>query len=237
MKIDVLAFGAHPDDVELACSGTLVKMKKQGKSVGIIDLTKGELGTRGTPQTRESEAEESSKILDLDVRENLDLGDGWFTIDKPTLLKVIHVIRKYRPSIVFANAINDRHTDHPKGAEPVKQAAFLAGLSKIETYDNGIPQENWRPSNLFHYIQFYHIQPDFVIDITKEFETKMQSIRAYKTQFYNPESAEEATLISSKKFLDYIESRSREFGGAIEKEYGEGFTSETPLAYDLLNLL
>ncbi|NNJ55292.1 MAG: bacillithiol biosynthesis deacetylase BshB1 [Bacteroidia bacterium] len=237
MKIDVLAFGAHPDDVELSCAGTLVKMKKLGKSIGIVDLTKGELGTRGTAETRKSEAEESSKVLNLDVRENLDLGDGWFTIDKSNLLKVIQVIRKYRPSIVFANAIKDRHIDHPKGAELVKQAAFLAGLSKIETYENGVLQENWRPPHLFHYIQYYHIRPDFVIDITNEFETKMKSVLAYKTQFYNPESKEETTLISSKKFLSFIESRAREFGGAIEKEFGEGFTSETPLTYDLLNLL
>lgn len=237
MKIDILAFGAHPDDVELSCSGTLVKMKKLGKRIGIIDLTKGELGTRGTAQTRESEAEESSQILDLDVRENLDLGDGWFTIDQTTILKVIQVIRKYRPSIVLANAINDRHTDHSKGAELVKQAVFLAGLSKIETHDNGVAQENWRPNHLFHYVQYYHIRPDFVIDITNEFDTKMRSVRAYKTQFYNPESTEEGTLISSKKFLSYIESRAREFGSAIEKEFGEGFTSETPLTYDFLNLL
>lgn len=237
MKIDVLAFGAHPDDVELACSGTLLKMKKQGRKIGVIDLTKGELGTRGTAQTRESEASESSEILGLDVRENLDLGDGWFTIDKANLLKVIQVIRKYKPSIVLANAIKDRHTDHSKGAELVKQAVFLAGLSKIETFDNGEIQEKWRPNHLFHYIQYYHIKPDFVIDISEEFETKMESVRAYKTQFYDPKSNEEWTLISSKKFLDFVESRAREFGSAIEKEFGEGFTSETPLSYDLFNLL
>ena len=237
MKIDVLAFGAHPDDVELACSGTLLKMKKQGRKIGVIDLTKGELGTRGTAQTRESEASESSEILGLDVRENLDLGDGWFTIDKANLLKVIQVIRKYKPSIVLANAIKDRHTDHSKGAELVKQAVFLAGLSKIETFDNGEIQEKWRPNHLFHYIQYYHIKPDFVIDISEEFETKMESVRAYKTQFYDPKSNEEWTLISSKKFLDFVESRAREFGSAIEKEFGEGFTSETPLSYDLFSLL
>ncbi len=237
MKLDVLAFGAHPDDVELACSGTLLKLKSQGKQVGVIDLTKGELGTRGTDITRKNEAAAASNILGLDVRENLDLGDGWFEIDRANKLKVIAAIRKYRPCIVFANAIDDRHTDHPRGAQLVKEACFLAGLRKIETLEKGMKQEPWRPKHVFHYIQFYHIVPDFVIDVTTYQETKMESILAYKTQFFDPTSSEPKTMISSERFIKFLEARGREMGGSIGVEFGEGFTSTTPLDYDLSNLL
>lgn len=237
MKIDVLAFGAHPDDVELACSGTLIKLQKQGKKIGVIDLTKGELGTRGTADTREQEAASAAEILKLSVRENLDLGDGWFDINQSTIVKVIEVIRKYQPTVVLANAIKDRHTDHPKGAELVKKAVFLAGLEKIVTSINGIEQEKWRPPYLFNYIQYNYIQPNIVVDISTEFDTKMESILAYKTQFYDPKSNEGETLISSKSFLKYIEARAREFGSSIEKEFGEGFTSDGPVPYDFLNIL
>ena len=237
MKLDVLAFGAHPDDVELSCSGTLAKLKKAGKKIGVIDLTKGEMGTRGTAETRAQEASNSSTILRLDARENLDLGDAWFEISKENKLKVIQAIRKYRPDIILVNAKHDRHIDHGRGAELVKQASFLSGLAKIETKVDGNPQERWRPKHCFHYIQFQYMQPSFVVDISEEFETKMKSILAYKTQFYDPTSNEKSTLISQKSFLDYIEARAREFGAAIEVEYGEGFVSDTPLQFNLKNLL
>ncbi|MEY2925270.1 MAG: hypothetical protein RLZZ337_1820 [Bacteroidota bacterium] len=237
MKLDVLAFGAHPDDVELSCSGTLYKLKKQGKKVGIVDLTQGEMGTRGTAQTREVEAKEASLVLGLNARENLDIGDGWFENNKENKLKIITAIRKYRPGIILANAIDDRHPDHGKAAQLVRECVFLAGLRKIETTVNGITQEPWKTEHLFHYIQFFHIKPDFVIDISNEYEVKKKSIIAYKTQFFDPNSTEPKTLISSEKFLNYIEARAREFGAAIEVEYGEGFTTIRPLTYDLINLL
>ncbi len=237
MKLDVLAFGAHPDDVELSCSGTLSKLKKQGKKVGIIDLTEGEMGTRGTIETRYSEAAEASSVIGLDARENLNIGDGVFEINHQNKLLVIEAIRKYRPEIVFANAIDDRHPDHPRAAELVKQALFLAGLSKIKTFDNGVEQAAHRPKHLFHYIQFYHIKPDFVVDISNEMETKMKSILAYKTQFFDPKSTEPKTMISSSKFLDFVDARAKEMGGSIEVDYGEGFTCDRPLPYNLLNIL
>ena len=237
MKIDVLAFGAHPDDVELSCSGTLLKLKAQGKKIGIIDLTKGEMGTRGTDLTRKQEAADASSILELDVRENLDLGDGSFEINQENRLAVIRAIRKYQPTIVLANSFHDRHTDHARGAQLVKKACFLAGLKKIITEDENGEQENWRPKYVFHYIQYYHVTPHFVVDVTPFQEKKNGSIRAYKTQFFNPESQEQETLISSEKFLKFVEARGREMGAAIEVEFGEGFTSDSPLTYDLFNLL
>jgi len=237
MKIDVLAFGAHPDDVELGCSGTLLKLKAQGKKIGIIDLTKGEMGTRGTDLTRKQEAADASSILELDVRDNLDLGDGSFEINQENRLAVIKAIRKYQPIIVLANSFHDRHTDHARGAQLVKEACFLAGLKKIITEDENGEQGNWRPKYVFHYIQYYHVTPNFIVDVTPFQEKKNESIRAYKTQFFNPESDEPETLISSEKFLKFVEARGREMGAAIEVEFGEGFTSDSPLTYDLFNLL
>lgn len=237
MKLDVLAFGAHPDDVELACSGTLVKLKKAGKKVGVIDLTQGEMGTRGSGDIRLKEAMDAADIMQLDVRENLNLGDVWFEINKENKLKVIEAIRAYQPDMIFMNAVEDRHVDHPRAAELVKQAAFLSGLSKIETKRNGVPQERWRPSYQFHYIQYQYLKPNFIVDISEEFETKMKSILAYRTQFYNPDSLEDTTLISQKGFLDYIQSRAREFGSAIEKDYGEGFVVNGGLMMDPSHLL
>ncbi len=237
MKLDVLAFGAHPDDVELSCSGTLYKLKKAGKKIGIVDLTRGELGTRGSAEIRAAEAKAASEILELDARENLDLGDGWLSTDKQSKLRVIEMLRKYRPEIVLANAVNDRHIDHPAGAELIKQASFLSGLKNIETVLEGEQQAHWRPKHIFNYIQYYHTRPDIVIDITAEYEVKMKSILAYSSQFYNPADKGPQTPISSKQFLSSLEARAREFGGIIQKEYAEGFTSEVPLTYDLLNLL
>ena len=236
MKLDVLAFGAHPDDVELSCSGTLLKLKEEGSKIGVVDLTMGELGTRGTLDTRKKESDASSKILNIDVRENLDLGDGWFENNQENKLKVIQAIRKYQPTIIFANAIDDRHPDHPRAAKLLNEAFFLSGLKKIETQDNGITQDIWRPKHLFHYIQYRYIKPDFVVDVTPYYETKMKAILSFKSQFYEP-AKESDTLISSKKFLDFIKGRSHEMGSSIQVEHGEGFTSAVPLQMDLKTLL
>lgn len=236
MKLDVIAFGAHPDDVELSCSGTLLKLKEEGSKVGVVDLTMGELGTRGTVDTRKKESDASSKILNIDVRENLDLGDGWFENNQENKLKVIQAIRKYQPTIIFANAIDDRHPDHPRAAKLLNEAFFLSGLKKIETQDNGITQDIWRPKHLFHYIQYRYIKPDFVVDVTPYYETKMKAILSFKSQFYEPGKKSD-TLISSKKFLDFIKGRSHEMGSSIQVEHGEGFTSAVPLQIDLKTLL
>ena len=236
MKLDVLAFGAHPDDVELSCSGTLLKLKEEGSKVGVVDLTMGELGTRGTVDTRKKESDSSSKILNIDVRENLDLGDGWFENNQENKLKVIQAIRKYQPTIIFANAIDDRHPDHPRAAKLLNEAFFLSGLKKIETQDNGITQDIWRPKHLFHYIQYRYVKPDFVVDVTPYYETKMKAILSFKSQFYEPGKKSD-TLISSKKFLDFIKGRSHEMGSSIQVEHGEGFTSAVPLQIDLKTLL
>ena len=236
MKLDVLAFGAHPDDVELSCSGTLLKLKEEGSKIGVVDLTMGELGTRGTVDTRKKESDSSSKILNIDVRENLDLGDGWFENNQENKLKVIQAIRKYQPTIIFANAIDDRHPDHPRAAKLLDEAFFLSGLKKIETQDNGITQDIWRPKHLFHYVQYRYVKPDFVVDVTPYYETKMKAILSFKSQFYEP-GKESDTLISSKKFLDFIKGRSHEMGSSIQVEHGEGFTSAVPLQMDLKTLL
>ncbi|MCH1473146.1 MAG: bacillithiol biosynthesis deacetylase BshB1 [Bacteroidia bacterium] len=236
MKLDVLAFGAHPDDVELSCSGTLLKLKEEGSKVGVVDLTMGELGTRGTVDTRRKESDSSSKILNIDVRENLDLGDGWFENNQENKLKVIQAIRKYQPTIIFANAIDDRHPDHPRAAKLLDEAFFLSGLKKIETQDNGITQDIWRPKHLFHYVQYRYVKPDFVVDVTPYYENKMKAILSFKSQFYEPGKKSD-TLISSKKFLDFIKGRSHEMGSSIQVEHGEGFTSAVPLQIDLKTLL
>ena len=236
MKLDVLAFGAHPDDVELSCSGTLLKLKEEGSKVGVVDLTMGELGTRGTVDTRKKESDASSKILNIDVRENLDLGDGWFENNQENKLKVIQAIRKYQPTIIFANAIDDRHPDHPRAAKLLDEAFFLSGLKKIETQDNGITQDIWRPKHLFHYVQYRYVKPDFVVDVTPYYENKMKAILSFKSQFYEPGKKSD-TLISSKKFLDFIKGRSHEMGSSIQVEHGEGFTSAVPLQIDLKTLL
>jgi len=236
MKLDILAIGAHPDDVELACGGTLLKAIASERKVGILDLTRGELGTRGDVETRNKESEASKKILGVHVRENLDLCDGWFEINKTNKLKVIQVIRKYQPTIILANSETDRHPDHPRAAKLIKECVFLSGLSKIETSYQNIPQQSWRPDHLFHYIQYRYVQPDFVVDVTPYFDKKMEAIMSFKSQFYNPEEPAN-TLISSKKFLAYIKGRSIEMGGSIQVEHGEGFTSAVPIQLNLNNLL
>lgn len=229
MKIDVLAFGVHPDDVELSCSGVLLVEKKNGRKTGIIDLTQGELGTRGSAALRREEATAAAEILGVAVRENLMMADGFFVNDKIHQRKIIGAIRKYQPDIVLCNAIDDRHPDHARSAKLVEDAAFLSGLPKVETEDNGHQQEAWRPKYVFHYIQDRYIKPDFVVDISAVFEDKLRSIKAYKTQFYNPEMEGPETYISTSGFLDSVISRYRMFGKMIGVEYAEGFTSnKTP---------
>ena len=229
MKLDILVFAVHPDDAELGCSGTILKYIAQGKKVGIVDLTPGELGTRGSKETRKVEAADASAILGVHVRKNLGMRDGFFTNDEAHQLQLIEIIRKYRPQIVLANAIDDRHPDHGRAAALVTDSVFLAGLPKINTNENGLEQEAWRPNLLLHYIQDKYIKPDILIDITPFWEQKVAAIKAYKTQFFNPELQEPDTYISSSDFLDGIEARAREFGRSIQCSYAEGFTSNKSL--------
>lgn len=231
MKLDILAFGAHPDDVELSCSGTLAKLIAEGKKVGIIDLTQGELGTRGTNITRAEEAAEASKILGINVRENLKMKDGFLENSEEYQMRIIKVLRKYQPDMVFANAIDDRHPDHAKAAKLTSDACFLSGLRKIETTDNGILQEVWRPKHIFNYIQWKNIEPDFVIDISDYMDVKIKSCLAYKTQFYDPTSSEPTTPITTKDFLESITYRAQDLGRLSGVAYAEGFTSEKLLVF------
>lgn len=237
MKLDILAFGAHPDDIELGCSGTIAKEISLGKKVGIIDLTRGELGTRGTVEIRNAEAAKASEILGISARENLDMRDGFFINDEEHQMKVIRMIRKYRPEIVICNAIEDRHIDHGKGSKLVSDACFLSGLRQIKTEVNGESQEAWRPKVVYHYIQWKHIEPDFVVDITGFMDIKMESILAYGSQFYNPDSAEPESPISSKNFLNSVKYRAQDLGRIIGTEYAEGFTVERYLAVNSLGNL
>ena len=230
MKVDILAIGAHPDDVELGCGGTLAKLIKAGKTVAVVDLTKGELGTRGTDETRKAEAEESSRILGISHRENLGMRDGFFQNDEEHQMKVVKIIRKYRPEILFCNAVEDRHPDHAKGSKLVSDACFLAGLRKIETVAEGENQEVWRPKQVFHYIQWKDIEPDFAVDISEEMEKKMEACLAFKTQFYDPDSDEPMTPIATKDFLESLRYRAQNLGRLSGVDYAEGFTSEKLIA-------
>ncbi|WCO02842.1 bacillithiol biosynthesis deacetylase BshB1 [Psychroserpens ponticola] len=234
MKLDILAFGAHPDDVELGCGGTIAKEVANGKKVGIIDLTRGELGTRGTAETRDQEASDAAEILGVSVRENLAFADGFFVNDKSHQLKIIKMIRKYQPEIVLCNAIDDRHIDHGKGSKLVSDACFLSGLIKIETELEGNQQKQWRPKQVYHYIQWKNIEPELTVDVTGFIDTKMASVLAYKTQFYDPDSKEPQTPISSKNFTDSINYRARDLGRLVGVEYAEGFTVERYVAVDSL---
>ncbi|QHT72262.1 bacillithiol biosynthesis deacetylase BshB1 [Rhodocytophaga rosea] len=224
MKLDILAIASHPDDVELSCAGTLLLHKSLGHKVGVIDLTRGELGTRGTPETRKEEAAEASKLLSLDVRENMNFADGFFQNDRFHQMELIAAIRAYQPEIVLLNAIEDRHPDHGKGAQLEVDACFLSGLKKIITYRDNQLQEAWRPKAMYHFIQDRYIKPDFVVDITSYWEQKVAAIRAYKTQFYDPNSPEPNTYISSPEFVDFLSARAQEWGHSIGVKYGEGFT-------------
>jgi bacillithiol biosynthesis deacetylase BshB1 len=235
MKLDILAFGAHPDDVELGCSGTIAKEISLGKKVGIIDLTRGELGTRGSVEIRNSEASKASEILGISVRENLDMRDGFFVNDEAHQMKIIQMIRKYQPEIVLCNAIRDRHIDHSKGSKLVSDACFLSGLRKIETHFEDKNQEVWRPKVVYHYLQWENIEPDFVVDITGFIEIKTASIMAYGSQFYSENSNEPITPIATKNFLESIHYRSQDFGRLVGVEYAEGFTVERYLAVNSLS--
>ena len=235
MKLDILAFGAHPDDIELSCAGTLALQASLGYACGVIDLTQGELGTRGTPQIRLQEAQAAADILKLKARENLGFKDGFFTNDLEHQLEVVKMIRKYQPEIVLANAPTDRHPDHGRGADVVKQACFLAGLRRISTQLNGQEQEAYRPQQLLHYIQFQNLTPDVIVNIGEHIKTKVKSIEAYKSQFYNPNSNEPQTVISSKNFLDSVTYRAQDLGRLIGADYAEGFIKSQDLG--LSNLM
>lgn len=226
MKLDILVIAAHPDDAELGCSGTIAAHVAKGYKVGIVDLTQGEMGTRGTPEIRMEESAAAAKVLGLSARENLGFKDIFFKDDESHQLELIKVIRKYRPEIVLANAVSDRHPDHGKGASLATQACFMSGLRRIETHLDGVEQEAWRPKFVYHYIQNNYIEPDFIVDVSAHWDTKIASIMAFKSQFYDPNSKEPLSFISSPEFLPFIESRSRELGHRIMTKYGEGFTVE-----------
>jgi len=234
MKLDILAIGAHPDDVEFGCGGTLLKLASEGKSVGIIDLTQGEMGTRGTIETRYEEAANAAKLLGLKARENLKMKDGFLVNSEEYQLRIVQMIRKYRPEIVFCNAWEDRHPDHAKGSKLVSDACFLAGLRKLETEYNGEKQEAWRPKHVFHYIQWKHITPDFVVDITGFMEAKVNAVLAYSSQFYDSNSNEPTTPISDRNFLDSVTYRARDLGRLIGTDFAEGFTCERVVAVETL---
>ena len=225
-KLDILVIAAHPDDAELSCSGTIASHVARGFKVGILDLTQGEMGTRGTPAIRLEESEAASKILGLSARENLGFADVFFTEDREHQVAIARIIRKYQPDIVLANAVTDRHPDHGKGGSLATKACFVSGLRMLETDWEGKPQEAWRPRAVYHYIQNNYIEPDFVVDITAFWETKKASIMAFKSQFFDPESKEPESFISSPDFMDFIEARAKEFGHKISVRYGEGFTVE-----------
>jgi len=232
MKLDILVFGAHPDDAELGCGATIAKEISLGKKVGIIDLTRGELGTRGSADLRDIEAANAAKILGVSVRENLRFEDGFFTNDKKHQLEVIKMIRKYQPEIVLCNAIDDRHIDHSKGSRLVSDACFLSGLLKIETLVGKKQQEKWRPKQVYHYIQWKNIEPDFVVDVTGFIEIKEKSIMAYSSQFFNSNSLEPETPITSKNFIDSVNYRARDLGRLIGVDFAEGYTSERYVAVE-----
>ncbi len=232
MKLDILAIGAHPDDVEMSCGATLAKEIAAGKKVGILDLTRGDLGTRGSAEIRAEEAAAAAAILGVEIRENLALADGFFQNNKEAQLTVIRMLRKYRPEVVFCNAVDDRHIDHGKGSSLVSDACFLSGLRKIATELEGRAQEAWRPKQVYHYIQWKELTPDFVVDVTGFMEQKLEAVFAYKSQFYNAKSDEPDTPISSKNATDSLRYRNRNLGRLIGTEYAEGFTVERLVAVD-----
>ena len=237
MKLDILAFGAHPDDVELGCGATIAKEISLGKKVGIVDLTRGELGTRGSADLRDKEAANAAKILGISVRENVRFADGFFINDKEHQLEIIKMIRKYKPDVVLCNAIDDRHIDHPKGSNLVSDACFLSGLLKIETEVEGKQQEKWRPKQVYHYIQWKNIEPDFVVDVTGFIDIKTKAVLAYSSQFYDPNSNEAETPITSKNFTDSINYRAKDLGRLIGVDYAEGFNTERYVAVENLSKL
>ncbi|MCB0471514.1 MAG: bacillithiol biosynthesis deacetylase BshB1, partial [Flavobacteriaceae bacterium] len=237
MKLDILAIGAHPDDVELGCGATLAKEISLGKKVGIVDLTRGELGTRGSAEIRDREAAHAAEVLGVVVRENLAFADGFFVNDKAHQMEVIKMIRKFRPEIVLCNAFEDRHIDHGKGSQLVSDACFLSGLRRIETLQDGVTQEAWRPKQVYHYIQWKPLEPDFVVDVTGFMEIKMKAIRAYASQFYDPKSKEPVSPIATRNFLESIEYRAKDLGRLIGTDHAEGFSVERYIAVNDLSKL
>jgi N-acetylglucosamine malate deacetylase 1 len=240
MKLDVLAIGVHPDDVELGCSGSILNEIRNGKEVGIVDLTEGELGTRGTVETRYAESSMAAQILGVSVRDNLKMRDGFFKNDEAHQLQLIQAIRKYQPEVVFANALDDRHPDHGRAGNLIKDACFLSGLMKITTTDEqGRPQEKWRPKYILHYLQDWYHEPDLIVDISDVFEIRMKAIEAYTTQFYSGNGSEEGpqTYISTPDFLDSVIARARMLGKRIGVKYGEGFTCEKKIGIRNLDAL
>lgn len=237
MKLDILAIGAHPDDVELGCSATLAKEISRGKKVGILDLTRGELGTRGSAEIRDAEAAKAADLLGVSFRENLGFKDGFFVNDELHQMEVIKMIRKYQPEIVLCNAVQDRHIDHGKGSSLVSDACFLSGLRRIETAFEGIDQKAWRPRLVYHYIQWENIKPDFVVDVTGFIDKKIEAVMAYGSQFYDPDSKEPVSPISSQNFLESISYRARDLGRLIGTDYAEGYTVERFVAVDNLDQL
>lgn len=235
MKLDILAIGAHPDDVELGCGATIAKEISLGKKVGILDLTRGELGTRGSAEIRDKEALNAAKILGVAVRDNLGFEDGFFVNDKNHQLEIIKVLRKYQPEIVLCNAIDDRHIDHGKGSKLTSEACFLAGLRKIETSLDGVIQKAWRPKHVYHYIQWNNLEPDFVVDVTGFIDTKMEAVLAYSSQFFDVNSKEPSSPISSQNFLESVKYRAQDLGRLISADYAEGFTAERFVAVDRLD--
>lgn len=234
MKVDILAFGAHPDDVELGCGGTLAKEIAAGKTVAIVDLTRGELGTRGSAEIRDKEAAEAARILGVSVRENLRMRDGFFVNDEKHQLEVIKMIRKYQPELVICNAIRDRHIDHGKGSQLVSDACFLSGLVKVETDLDGVSQKAWRPKQVYHYIQWHNIKPDIVVDITGYNDIRKKAVLAYSSQFYDPNSDLPETPIATKNFLESLDYRAQDLGRIIGTELAEGFTVERYVAVNHL---
>lgn len=237
-KVDILAVGAHPDDVELSISGCLAVQRNKGYSFGILDLTQGELGTRGTPEIRLREAEEAARLQGATFRVNLGFRDGLFTGTESEKMEIIKVIRACQPEILIANATHDRHPDHGRAAKLVADAWFLSGLKTIETHIDGNPQERWRPRVLYHYLQDYIVTPDVVVDISDTFHIKMESIKAFRSQFYDPESNELESPLTNKDFFDQVEGRARSLGRQIGVEYGEGLTAPRYLGIkDLFDLV
>jgi len=234
MKIDILAIGAHPDDVELGCGATIAKEIANGKSVGILDLTRGELGTRGSAEIRDKEAAKSAEILGVKFRKNLGFADGFFINNTAAKLEVIKIIRKYRPEIVLCNAIEDRHIDHAKGSRLVSDACFLSGLRKIETIHETNKQKEWRPKHVYHYIQWKNLTPDFAVDVTGFIDKKLEAVFAFDSQFFNPDSNEPETPIANENFKESILYRARDLGRLIGTDYAEGFTVERYVAVDSL---
>ncbi|GAB4514841.1 bacillithiol biosynthesis deacetylase BshB1 [Allomuricauda sp.] len=236
MKLDILVFGAHPDDAELGAGATIAKEVSKGKRVGIVDLTRGELGTRGSAEIRDQEAAKAAEILGVAVRENMEFADGFFVNDKEHQLELIKIIRKYRPDIVICNAVKDRHIDHAKGSKLVSDSCFLSGLRKIDTKMDGDDQwqDAWRPKVVYHFIQWKNLEPDFVVDVTGFIDKKTEAIMAYASQFYDPNSKEPETPISSKNFTDSVNYRARDLGRMIGVEYAEGFTVERFVGVDSL---